>query len=192
VGGHAETGHQGPDARAHAPLAQGRPAPLAAWLDAYKHAPDLVLFPSREGLNKLLTRVQAWQLLQKAARAAVRSGRIGFHRLCKSFDQRVHAELGYDINATREWLGHKWVTSTQTYLGNDPQRLWLIDAADVERALTAARGPRPVPVPNDHEEEAWPRRPMTPTFTPGRKPRPRPLDAYAQRVFEAHDENQPP
>lgn len=33
-------------------------------------------------------------------------------------------------------------------------RKWLIDAADVERALTAARGPRPVLVPNDHEEEA--------------------------------------
>jgi integrase len=43
---------------------------LAAWLDHYGHAPDLVLFPSRKGVNKPLSRVQAWQLLQKAAQAA--------------------------------------------------------------------------------------------------------------------------
>jgi site-specific recombinase XerD len=81
-----------------------------------------VLFLSRNGLNKPLTRVQAWQLLEKAAWAAGLSGCIGLHSLRKAFGQRVYQALDYDLEGTRELLGHKWITSTQQYLGRDPQR----------------------------------------------------------------------
>jgi integrase len=105
------------------PLHQDVKRALHAWLMAYGHAPDLVLFPSRKGVNKALSRVQAWQLLQKAARAAGLSGRIGLHSLRKTFGQRVYEALDYDLEGTRELLGHKWITSTQHYLGSNPQRL---------------------------------------------------------------------
>jgi site-specific recombinase XerD len=110
---------------------QGRTLPLHpqaqralhAWLEAYGYGPGLVLFPSRKGINKPLTRVQAWQILQRAARAAGLSGRIGFHSLRKKFADEVHEVVGYDLNATRELLGHKWVSTTQLYVTNNPQRL---------------------------------------------------------------------
>jgi integrase len=110
---------------------QGRTLPLhpqakralRAWLEVYGQAPDLVLFPSRKGINKPLTRVQAWQILQKAARTVGLSGRVGLHSLRKKFGQEVYQALDYDLEGTRQLLGHKWVTSTQAYLGSDPKRL---------------------------------------------------------------------
>jgi integrase len=110
---------------------QGRTLPLhpqakralSAWLEVYGHAPALVLFPSRKGINQPLTRVQAWKILQKAARSQQLTGRIGFHSLRKKFGQEVYEALDYDLDATRQLLGHKWITSTQAYLGSDPKRL---------------------------------------------------------------------
>jgi site-specific recombinase XerD len=110
---------------------QGRSIPLHpqakralnAWLQVYGHAPDLALFPSRRGVNKALSRVQAWQILQKAARSQHLTGRIGFHSLRKKFGQEVYEALDYDLEGTRQLLGHKWLSSTQSYLGCDPRRL---------------------------------------------------------------------
>jgi len=100
---------------------------LQRWLEAYGRQqpllPTLVLFPSRKGVNKALSRVQAWQLLQQACHRCGLTGRIGFHSCRKTFGLRIYRALGHDLRGTQEALGHKWLSSTQHYLPVDQQAI---------------------------------------------------------------------
>ena len=68
-------------------------------------------------------------MLKKAFIAAGLNGKIATHSLRKSFAQRVYEESG-DIYLVKELLGHRNVTTTQSYLGVN-----YADARDVVEAI---------------------------------------------------------
>jgi len=73
------------------------------------------LFQSRKGTGPI-TRVQAYRIIQNAARKNGLTGKIGNHSLRKSFADRIYEKLNRDLVRTQKALGHKWITSTTAYL----------------------------------------------------------------------------
>jgi integrase len=79
--------------------------------------PGAPLFPSRKG-DRALQRAQAWVIVRAIFRnAGLDHSRIwGGHSLRRRFCRRVYDETG-SIEITRVAVGHRWVQTTQQYLG---------------------------------------------------------------------------
>jgi integrase len=88
-------------------------AALTAWLRAMPmpHGPETYLFGSREGQNRPLQRVQAWQILHDAYETNQLRGRLGSHSMRKTFAARLYAKT-HDIKTVQRALGHRFIATT--------------------------------------------------------------------------------
>ena len=75
-----------------------------------------VLFRSRKGENKPISRVTAYKILRVVFNENELTGRLGTHSMRKTFANVVHERLGRDIAKTKKALGHKNINSTDSYL----------------------------------------------------------------------------
>jgi integrase len=88
------------------------------------------LFPSRKG-KKSISRIQAWQLLNDAARVVGIEGSIGTHTLRKTFGYHFYQRTN-DVAMLQQIFGHSAPSVTLRYIGiNDD----MMDAALKEFAL---------------------------------------------------------
>jgi site-specific recombinase XerD len=103
---------EGRTARLH-PVAQ---AAIAAWLKDMPQpwGAETYLFRSREGANRPLQRVQAWQILHDAYVSNQLQGHLGTHSMRKTFAARLYAKSG-DLVKVQTLLGHADLTSTGKY-----------------------------------------------------------------------------
>jgi site-specific recombinase XerD len=86
--------------------------------------PDSFLFPSREGLNRPITSVQAWRVLKRAAVAGgLDADRISTHTLRKTFAHEVYEASGHDLRATQALLGHTEIETTVKYIEPEQDHL---------------------------------------------------------------------
>lgn len=107
---------------------EGRTVPLNAqaaeavrlWVEQMRGqggvTPKTVLFRSRKGDNKPISRVTAYKILRVVFEDNEFSGKLGTHSMRKSFANVVHERLGRDISKTKKALGHKNINSTDSYL----------------------------------------------------------------------------
>ena len=87
------------------------------------------LFPSRNRNGQVaMNRQTAHEMLKKAFETAGLNGKLATHSLRKAFAQRLYEESG-DIYLVQELLGHRNVSTTQSYLG--------VNYADARRACEA-------------------------------------------------------
>lgn len=75
-----------------------------------------VLFRSRKGENKAISRVTAYKILRVVFDDSEMTGKLGTHSMRKTFANVVHEKLGRDISKTKKALGHKNINSTDSYL----------------------------------------------------------------------------
>ena len=78
--------------------------------------PDDHLFPSRKGLNRPISAVQAHAVIADAAKAAGNLARVATHSLRKTFARAVYDGTGHDIILVQKALGHSSVLTTASYL----------------------------------------------------------------------------
>lgn len=83
------------------------------------------LFPSRQGGP--ITRAQAHNILSGAFKNQKLTGSLGTHVMRKSFAQRIHRAMGEKIEKTQVALGHRSLSSTQSYIS--------VDRETVEKAI---------------------------------------------------------
>ncbi len=83
---------------------------------------DEYLFKSREGFNKPIGRVQAYNIIKKAAKEAGIKQNIGTHSLRKTFAYHLLKDTG-NIVYVQEILGHSSIDVTKRYLGIDLDEL---------------------------------------------------------------------
>lgn len=95
-------------------------AALAAWLGHLSAAgsllPTVYVFQSRKGLNRPISRIHAWRILQEAYVANELTGKLGTHSMRKTFANRLYDRLGHDLVKTQRALGHRNINSTVHYL----------------------------------------------------------------------------
>jgi integrase len=95
-------------------------AALAAWLQALQTngalLPTRAIFQSRKGVNRPLSRVQAYRILQEAYDTNHLTGKLGTHSMRKTFANRAYEKLGHDLVKTQRALGHRNINSTVQYL----------------------------------------------------------------------------
>jgi len=93
---------------------------LAAWLQQLAAAgsllPSVYVFQSRKGLNRPISRIHAWRILQEVYAANELTGTLGTHSLRKTFATRIYDRLGHDLVKTQRALGHRNINSTVHYL----------------------------------------------------------------------------
>lgn len=93
---------------------------LEIWLAELKATgsllPTMHLFQSRKGINRAITRVQAWRILKEAYGTNDFTGQLGTHSLRKTFANKVYDRLNHDLVKTQRALGHRNVNSTVSYL----------------------------------------------------------------------------
>ena len=79
---------------------------------------DAPLFPSREGGGRAITRRQATRIIRKIFLTAGcdTAGVWAGHSLRRRFVRRIF-DATRDINITREAVGHRYIATTQLYLG---------------------------------------------------------------------------
>lgn len=77
---------------------------------------DLYLFHSREGDNKPISRVHAWQILNEAAKKSKIKGQIGTHTLRKTFGYWAYKQ-GIDITLLQAIFNHSYPAITLNYIG---------------------------------------------------------------------------
>lgn len=77
---------------------------------------DLYLFHSREGGNKPISRVHAWQILNEAAKKSKIKGQIGTHTLRKTFGYWAYKQ-GIDITLLQAIFNHSYPAITLNYIG---------------------------------------------------------------------------
>jgi site-specific recombinase XerD len=70
----------------------------------------------RKGVNRSITKVQAWRILHEAVVANELTGTLGTHAMRKTFAHRVYERLGRDLVKTQRALGHANINSTVSYL----------------------------------------------------------------------------
>src|SRR5262245_3378470 len=102
------------------PLHQEAKQALAAWIDALRdsgrcHA-TTYLFRSRQGGNRPITGIQAWEVLTEACRTKELSGDLDPHAMRKTFAAKVYTRLQHDLVKTQRALGHRNINSTVAYL----------------------------------------------------------------------------
>jgi integrase len=95
-------------------------AALAVWLQQLAAdgplLPSLYVFQSRKGLNRPISRIHAWRILQEVYAANELTGKLGTHSLRKTFATRIYDRLGHDLVKTQRALGHRNINSTVHYL----------------------------------------------------------------------------
>lgn len=74
------------------------------------------LFKSRNGKNKPITRVRAWQILNEAAEAIVYEERIGCHTMRKTFGHWLFNN-GVPIEVIQDLFNHTSLEVTKRYIG---------------------------------------------------------------------------
>jgi integrase len=93
---------------------------LAAWIDELRDGgrcpATTYLFRSRQGGNRPITRIQAWQILTEAYRTNELTGKLGTHAMRKTFAAKVYTRLQHDLVKTQRALGHRNINSTISYL----------------------------------------------------------------------------
>jgi integrase len=81
-----------------------------------EYNPDWYLFKSREGENKPISRVHAYDILNDAANLCGINEKIGTHTLRKTF--AYHARMdGTDISLLQKLFGHSSPSITMRYIG---------------------------------------------------------------------------
>lgn len=78
--------------------------------------PTSYIFKSRNGENQPITRIQAWNILQEAARTVGITSGIGTHSLRKTFGYHAYRQ-GTDIVLLMEILNHASLRDTRRYIG---------------------------------------------------------------------------
>jgi len=93
--------------------------------------PESPLFQSTHPsyYGKALTRFTAHKILDRAYQAAGIEGQTGTHTMRKTFAEKVYQALDKDLIALRDALGHKWVSSTQSYV--------VVNRKTVDSAITS-------------------------------------------------------
>ena len=95
-------------------------AALAVWLSHLAAAggllPSVYVFQSRKGLNRPISRIHAWRILQDVYAANELRGKLGTHSMRKTFANRMYERLGHDLVKTQRALGHRNMNSTVHYL----------------------------------------------------------------------------
>ncbi len=96
-------------------------AHLQKILQAYfKGRKDYEYVFRRRGKGNLpISRVRAWQILQKAARELDYKGSLSCHTLRKTFGYWLYKNTGGDIVLVQELLGHSSPAYTRRYIGID-------------------------------------------------------------------------
>jgi integrase len=93
---------------------------LAIWIDELRTrgqgGATTCLFRSRQGGNRPISRIQAWQILTEAYRTNELTGKLGTHALRKTFANKVYTRLQRDLVKTQRALGHRNINSTVAYL----------------------------------------------------------------------------
>ncbi len=89
---------------------------LKEYLDGKRVTLDECLFPSRKGVNKPLSRVQAYRVLNNACRTAGLKESIGTHTMRKTFGYWAYKE-GMDISVIQKLLNHSSPGITLAYIG---------------------------------------------------------------------------
>jgi integrase len=84
--------------------------------DAKFQNDDLYLFKSRKGNNKPISRVQAWQVLNDAAKLSGIKEKIGTHTLRKTFGYWSYKQ-GIDITLLQKIFNHSSPSITLRYIG---------------------------------------------------------------------------
>jgi len=74
------------------------------------------VFRSRKGLNRPISKVEAWQILHETVTTNELTGKVGTHAMRKTFADRVYYQLNHDLVKTRRAMGHKYINSTMAYL----------------------------------------------------------------------------
>jgi integrase/recombinase XerD len=108
---------------------------LAKLLESGYLRPGVPLWLSRKHIAKLygLARETIWRVVRSAAiRAGIDPDRVGCHSFRKLFCVRVYQETKQDLIKTQRIMGHKEVSSTQTYLQS------IADDADLEDIILRA------------------------------------------------------
>jgi integrase len=82
----------------------------------YDCIPERYLFVSRKGNNRPISRVQAWEVLNNAARAVGIRENIGTHTLRKTFGYHAYRQ-GTDITLLMKVLNHSTPAITLSYIG---------------------------------------------------------------------------
>lgn len=85
--------------------------------------PDAILFVSRIGQNRPISRVWAYRVLKAAAEATGRPERVATHSLRKTFAQDVFARSGHNLVLTQRALGHSSVLTTSRYVAPDEEEV---------------------------------------------------------------------
>jgi integrase len=119
----------------HPDLRQALTLWLAKLLESGYLWPGVPLWLSRKHIAKLygLSRETVWRLVRSAAiRAGIDPDRVGCHSYRKLFCVRVYQETKQDLIKTQRIMGHKEVSSTQTYLQS------IADDADLEAIILRA------------------------------------------------------
>jgi integrase len=80
---------------------------------------DAYLFLSPKGHNRPISAVQAFRIIQGAARAAGNLDRVATHSMRKTFARTIYDGSGHDIILTQRALGHSSVLTTSHYLETD-------------------------------------------------------------------------
>ena len=102
-------------------------AALAVWLIQLQAGPGVdrstYVFRSQKGVNRPMSRRQAWEILHEAVVTNGLTGKLGTHAMRKTFAQNIYRELGYSLAKTQRALGHKHVNSTISYLSVDDEEI---------------------------------------------------------------------
>jgi integrase len=95
-------------------------AALATWLLTLRQMPGCMaltfVFRSRKGVNRPISKVQAWWILHEAVTTNELTGKVGTHTMRKTFANRVYHQLNHDLVKTQRAMGHKNINSTVAYL----------------------------------------------------------------------------
>jgi site-specific recombinase XerD len=79
---------------------------------------DLPLFHVKYRGLRRMTRHQAWRVLHGVFEALQLQGQTGTHTMRKTFSSRIYPALDYRVEKLQQLLGHKWVTSTISYISD--------------------------------------------------------------------------
>jgi integrase len=93
---------------------------LATWLLTLRQMPGCTaqtfVFHSRKGVNRPISKMQAWRILHEAVTTNELTGKVGTHAMRKAFANRVYHQLNHDLVKTQRAMGHKNINSTVAYL----------------------------------------------------------------------------
>lgn len=97
------------------PIGENAKKAIKEYLDSRQHTPLEPLFPSRKG-KAAISRVQAWKIINDAARSIGITDNIGTHTLRKTFGYHAY-QSGQDITLIQKLLNHSSPAVTLRYIG---------------------------------------------------------------------------